>query len=82
MISLPPGLWRGFENISEEDSWLFAILEQHQAFDGKDPYWSPEVIRKAADHGFHADEKGKMIKPDNFEELEKKMAAKLRAGEK
>lgn len=82
MISLPPGLWRGFENISEEDSWLFAVLEQHKVFDGKDPYWAPEVVRKAAEHGFHANEKGKMIKPDNFEELEKQMAEKLRAGEK
>lgn len=82
MISLPPGLWRGFENISEEDSWLFAILEEHKAYEGKDPYWAPEVIRKAADHGFDADEKGKMIKPDNFDELEKQMAEKLHAGEK
>ncbi|MFS3927344.1 cupin domain-containing protein [Bacillus sp. 1780r2a1] len=82
LISLPPGLWRGFENISDEDAWIFAVLEQHEVFNGKDPYWSPQVIKKAAEHGFYADELGKMIKPDNFSELEKKMAEKLRSGEK
>ena len=82
MISLPPGLWRGFENISEEDAWIFAVLEEHEAYEGKDPYWAPQVTKKAREHGFYADEKGKMIKPDNFAELEKKMAEKLKAGEK
>ncbi len=82
LISLPPGLWRGFENISDQDAWIFAVLEQHEVFNGKDPYWSPQVIKKAAEHGFYADELGKMIKPDNFRELEKKMAEKLRSGEK
>ncbi|WP_144699697.1 cupin domain-containing protein [Fictibacillus phosphorivorans] len=82
LISLPPGLWRGFENISDEDAWIFAVLEQHEVFDGKDPYWSPQVVKKAAEHGFHADEFGKMVKPDNFASLEKQMAEKLRAGEK
>lgn len=82
LISLPPGLWRGFENISDQDAWIFAVLEQHEVFNGKDPYWSPQVIKKAAEHGFYADELGKMIKPDNFKELEKKMAEKLRSGEK
>ncbi|HET7627128.1 MAG TPA: cupin domain-containing protein [Bacillales bacterium] len=81
LISLPPGLWRGFENISEEDAWIFAVLEQHQVFDGKDPYWDPKVVRKAAEYGFHADDKGKMIPPENFKELEKQMAKKLRVGE-
>jgi quercetin dioxygenase-like cupin family protein len=82
MISLPPGLWRGFENVSDEDAWCFAVLEQHKAFDGKDPYWSPQVIKEASKFGFHANETGKMIKPENFEELEKQMAEKLRAGKK
>ncbi|WP_299742201.1 cupin domain-containing protein [Rossellomorea sp. y25] len=82
LISLPPGLWRGFENISEDDAWIFAVLEQHEVFNGKDPYWAPQVVRKAAEHGFHADQSGKMIKPENFSALEKQMAEKLRAGEK
>lgn len=82
LISLPPGLWRGFENISDEDAWIFAVLEQHEVFNGKDPYWAPQVVRKAAEHGFHADQSGKMIKPENFSALEKQMAEKLRAGDK
>lgn len=80
LISLPPNLYRGFENISDEDAWCFAVLEQHEAFDGRDPYWSPQVIKKAAEHGFNADEKGKMIPPENFKELEKQMGEKLRMG--
>ncbi len=82
LISLPPGLWRGFENISEEESWLFAVLEQHEVFEGKDPYWAPKVVKDAAKHGFYANELGKMIKPDNFKELEKEIAEKLKMGEK
>lgn len=82
LISLPPGLWRGFENISEEDAWIFAVLEQHEVFEGKDPYWPKELIKQAEEYGFKADAFGKMIKPDNFEELEKKIAENLRMGEK
>lgn len=81
LISLPPGLWRGFENISDEDAWIFAVLEQHEVFDGKDPYWPQVVIKQAEEHGFKADEFGKMIKPSNFGELEKEIAQKLKMGE-
>ena len=77
MISLPPGAWRSFENISKEDSWLFAVLEQHQVFTGKDPYWGMQVIQQAAELGFKADERGKMIKPANFKEIEKQLYDKL-----
>lgn len=77
MISLPPGAWRSFENISKEDSWLFAVLEQHEVFIGKDPYWGTQVIQQAAELGFNADERGKMIKPSNFKEVEKQLHDKL-----
>jgi quercetin dioxygenase-like cupin family protein len=77
VISLPPGLWRGFENVSDEDAWLFAVLEEHEVFKGKDPYWAPQVIEEAAKYGFHADETGKMIKPDNYEELREEMRRRL-----
>lgn len=77
LISLPPGLWRGFEVVSEEEAWIFAVLEEHKVFSGKDPYWSPQIIKKAADFGFHADESGKMVKPDNFDQLEQEMRDKL-----
>ena len=76
-ISLPPGLWRGFENVADEDAWCFAVLEEHTAFAGKDPYWAPRVVEEAAKYGFHADESGKMIKPANYEELRERMRRKL-----
>ncbi|WP_252312223.1 cupin domain-containing protein [Sinobaca sp. H24] len=81
LITLPPGLYRGLENVGEEEAWLFAVLEQHEVFEGKDPYWAPEVVRKASEYGFDADDKGKMIAPDNFKQLEKEMAEKLKMGE-
>jgi quercetin dioxygenase-like cupin family protein len=76
-ISLPPGLWRGFENISEDDAWLVGVLEPHDVFTGKDPYWSPEVVDKARNYGFEADEKGKMIKPGNYEQIYDQMKTSL-----
>lgn len=72
-ISFPPGLWRGFENIGSEAAWCFAVQEPHEVFEGKDPYWSPKVIKKAAENGFSSDADGRMIKPDNFDELNEKM---------
>ena len=77
LISFPPGLWRGFENISDEPAWCFAVLESHEVFEGKDPYWSPKVIRKAEEYGFKSDENGRMIKPDNFEQLNAEMLEKM-----
>lgn len=68
-ISLPAGLWRGFENISDQDAWIVAVLESHELFASKDPYWSQKVVAEAARHGFQADERGKMIKPDNYATL-------------
>lgn len=77
LISLPPGLWRGFENVSGEDAWLLGILEEHSAFTSKDPYWSHSVIEQARENGFEADASGKMIRPDNFAELNEQMRRKL-----
>lgn len=81
LITLPKGLYRGLENVGEEDAWLFAVLEQHEVFEGKDPYWAPDVMKKAAQYGFNADEKGKMVPPEDFKEREKEMAEKLKMGE-
>lgn len=76
-ISLPPGLWRGFENISDEDAWLFAVLEPHDVYASKDPYWAQSVVDQAREYGFEADDMGKMIKPHNYAELRAQMMAKL-----
>ncbi|OEH54797.1 hypothetical protein AQ616_07040 [Oceanobacillus sp. E9] len=81
MISLPPYMYRGFENIAEEDAWLFSILEQHEVFDRPDPIWDPKVVKKGEEYNFRVDDKGKMIAPENFSQLEEEMAKKLKMGE-
>ncbi len=64
LISLPLKLWRGFEpGQGGEEGWIWGILEEHQAFSGKDPYRAPQVIRRASEQGFGADDSGRMIKP-------------------
>ena len=77
LISLPPGVWRGFENISSQDAWLLGILEEHSVFTGKDPYWSRAVIEQARQFGFEADAQGRMIRPENFHQLNEQMRRKL-----
>lgn len=77
LISFPPGLWRGFENIGSEPAWCFAVLEAHDVYQGKDPYWSPRVIRRAAEQGFEADDSGRMIKPANFSTLNAEMLERM-----
>lgn len=77
LISLPSGLWRGFENISNEDAWILGILEEHTAFTSKDPYWSPEIIRQAEERGFSADDKGQLVRPVNYDELKVEMEERL-----
>jgi quercetin dioxygenase-like cupin family protein len=72
-ISLPPGLWRGFENVSQDDAWILAVLEPHDVFASKDPYWSQRVMDEAARHGFQADDQGRMVKPDNYAALNRQM---------
>jgi hypothetical protein len=56
---------------------LLGILEPHQVFTGKDPYWSQHVIYEAQAHGFEADEQGRMIKPANYEEIRQSVAEEL-----
>ena len=81
-ISLPPGVWRGFEVAADEaeEAWIFAVLEEHEAFTSKDPYWSSQIIEQAAEYGFHADESGKMIKPDNYDEIRSQLLAEMDGG--
>jgi quercetin dioxygenase-like cupin family protein len=77
LISFPPGLWRGFENIGDEPAWCFAVQEAHEVFVGKDPHWSPAVIRLAEEHGFTSDGSGRMIKPPDFADLNARLLAKM-----
>jgi hypothetical protein len=77
MISMPPGTWRSFENVADAPAFCFAVLEQHELFAGKDPYWGTAVMREAATLGFSASEKGQMIKPANYTEIEQQITAGL-----
>ncbi|HEY8598172.1 MAG TPA: hypothetical protein VIL85_07055 [Thermomicrobiales bacterium] len=81
-VTLPPDLYRGFEVARDEteEAWLFAVLEGHEVFRAKDPIWSPQIVRQAAEHGFDADETGKMIKPANYDELRARLLAELDGG--
>lgn len=77
-ISFPPGLWRSFSNTDEQNAWALAVLDPHDAFAFKDPMWPESVVRRAAEHGVEADGQGKMIKPPNYEELQRELTARIR----
>ncbi len=50
VFSVPPWVFRGFQNISDDDAWLFAVL-------GGDNtgglLWAPQVLEAAAATGLH-----------------------------
>jgi quercetin dioxygenase-like cupin family protein len=70
VISFPAGLWRRFENASGENAVGFAVLDPHDVFLERDPIWPEWMVRNAAERGLAADPTGRMIKPDNFSEIE------------
>jgi mannose-6-phosphate isomerase-like protein (cupin superfamily) len=56
-ISVPPGVMRGFENVSRKAGVLHAILG------GKDPgklTWSPSVLNEARARGYSLDKNGNL----------------------
>lgn len=72
VISFPDGLWRRFRNESDTNSWALAILDPHEPFSIKDPIWPKWLVKQAAeDHGLKSDERGRLIKPSNFADLER-----------
>ena len=77
MISFPPHLYRGLENVSRTNSWLFAVLDPHDVYRFKDPIWAQQVLDQAGAHGFRADERGKMIKPENYDDVHAQLLGKL-----
>jgi hypothetical protein len=72
-ITLPPGLYRGFEVSGDELGWFFAVLDPHTVFSSKDPYWDPAIERQAAAMNFKSDSNGKMLKPENYAGLRQQM---------
>lgn len=79
LITLPPGLYRGFEVAGKKVGWFFAVLDPHPVFRSKDPIWAPQVERLAAAHGFRSDEHGKMVPPEGYAELREKLRRQLEA---
>lgn len=77
MISLPPGMYRRFEYTGDQVGWFFAVLESHEVFEGKDPYWAPKVEKAAMDNGYEANEKGKMVHPEDYEQQKSAQNEKL-----
>jgi quercetin dioxygenase-like cupin family protein len=80
VISFPPGLWRRFENASDANAIGFAVLDPHDAFLEKDPIWPAWMVEQAAARGLAADPSGRMVKPDNFAEIETEVRAKIQGG--
>jgi uncharacterized RmlC-like cupin family protein len=59
IISVPPGVMRCFENISDEEADLMAILG---GTDAGYVRWHPELLRDAMANGWELDAKGNIIK--------------------
>lgn len=76
-ISFPPHLWRRFENASSENAWAFAVLDPHDHFEGPDPQWPQWMVKLAEEHGLRTDERGRMIEPANFAELEQQVTERI-----
>jgi uncharacterized RmlC-like cupin family protein len=55
VISVPPGVMRGFRNIGTEDAYLLALLG---GSDSGHVEWSPKVVETARQHGVELDERG------------------------
>jgi quercetin dioxygenase-like cupin family protein len=80
VISFPPDMWRRFENVADANSWGFAVLDPHDHFTGPDPRWPAWMVEAAAQRGLRTDQHGRMVKPENFQDLEAEIAAKIRYG--
>lgn len=79
IITLPPGLYRGFEVAGKKVGWFFAVLDPHPVFRSKDPIWAPQIEQLAATHGFRSDEHGKMVLPEGYAELRENLRQQLEA---
>ena len=77
VISFPPALWRRFENASDMNAVGFAVLDPHDAFLEKDPIWPEWLVEDAAARGLAADASGRMVKPENFAEIEDEVRAAI-----
>jgi mannose-6-phosphate isomerase-like protein (cupin superfamily) len=83
VISIPPGMFRGFTNVGIESGFLFAVLG------GDDPgrvLWAPQVFDMAADYGLVLMENGSLVDtvagqvpPDNVAPMPRTSAEQVAA---
>jgi quercetin dioxygenase-like cupin family protein len=59
VFSCPLGVMRGFRNVADEDAWLLAVTGGD---DSGRVFWHPDVIDKAAAHGWYLDDDGDVKK--------------------
>lgn len=78
-VSFPPDLWRRFENAAPTSSWGLAVLDPHEHFTGPDPRWPAWLVDDAARRGLRTDDRGQMIKPEDFARLEAEVEEQLRS---
>ena len=53
------------------------MLDPHDAFLEKDPIWPQWLVEDAAARGLAADASGRMVKPENFAEIEDEVRAAI-----
>lgn len=60
-ISLPANMFRGFENVGDDDALMFSILGLNSNGSAGQVVWAPYVFEQAADHGLVLLEDGRLI---------------------
>ncbi|NNC97266.1 MAG: cupin domain-containing protein [Gammaproteobacteria bacterium] len=60
-ISIPTQVFRGFENVGPDDSFLFSVLGQSDDGTAGNVIWAPYVFKAAAGHGLVLLEDGRLI---------------------
>lgn len=60
-ISLPVHLFRGFENVGDDDGLIFSILGLDESGTAGHVVWAPQVFKDARDHGLVLLEDGRLI---------------------
>jgi quercetin dioxygenase-like cupin family protein len=58
IFSIPTWVFRGFENIGDDDGWIFAVLGDD---DTGGIVWAPHILEEAAETGMYIDRSGALI---------------------
>ena len=66
-ISIPTGMFRGFENVGPDDGFLFSVLGQNKDGSAGHVIWAPYVYKEAKHHGLVLLDDGRLIDTANGE---------------